>query len=262
MNRQTKLFTLLLLPLFLAMSCSGSSSNGRNAIDKNELSSLLKENPDILIEALKLKPSELLDIVQKGVEAKREEVFNREIKSSMANPLVPVIESDRIIRGNPNAPITIAEYSDFQCPYCAKGAKLLDSIMAKYGDKVRVVYKHNPLTGIHKHAYSAALYFEAIALQNSKKAWEFHDAIFADQSILNGGDSGLVSLAEKIGVDTVRLQSDVKSVAVKKRVGDDIKEARRFGFNGTPSFLINGVPIRGMLPKEKFFKVIDLIASK
>ena len=85
--------------------------------------------------------------------------------------------------GNQEAPVTIVEYTDLQCPYCVAGSKILKTVMAKYGDSVRVVIKNNPLT-VHRQAVLAALYFQAVVNQDPKKALLFQDLVFERQDEL------------------------------------------------------------------------------
>ena len=84
----------------------------------------------------------------------------------------------RIVRGNPAAPVTIVEFTDFQCPYCSAGAQTLSAMMKKYEGKVKLTVRHYPLP-FHPSALPAALYFEGIAVQSPEKAWQFYDALFA-----------------------------------------------------------------------------------
>jgi len=82
----------------------------------------------------------------------------------------------RMVRGNPAAPVTIVEFTDFQCPYCAHGARTVSAMMAKYEGKIKLIVKHYPLP-FHQAALPAALYFEGIAVQSPEKAWQFYDAL-------------------------------------------------------------------------------------
>ena len=109
------------------------------------------------------------------VEEARREVAKRE--AEFKDPKQPVLSLDRVYWGQSDAPITIVEYSDFECPYCARGYRTIKDLMAEYGDSVRLLYKHLPLE-MHEEALPAALYFEAIALQSDDAARRFHDALY------------------------------------------------------------------------------------
>jgi protein-disulfide isomerase len=176
--------------------------------------------------------------------------------------LKPAHDPERVVRGNPNAAITIYEYTDFQCPYCAQGTRTVDEVLARYEGQVRLIVKHLPLPLLHPAAMACAMHFEALALQGPDKAWGFYDRIFADQRALSGGDAYLQKVAAELGADVPRLQQDLRSETVRTRVAADLKEAERFQFDGVPAFVIGGTAIEGAQPAETFFVVIDAILSK
>jgi protein-disulfide isomerase len=121
-----------------------------------------------------------------------------------------------------------------------------------YKDKVRIVFKHLPLE-IHKNAMGAALASEAA--RNQGKFWEYHDKLFANQSKLELND--LKQYAKEIGLDLARFEKDLVNLDLKKRVEDDMAEAKAIGVTGTPGFFINGRFSSGAKPFEEFAKVID-----
>jgi protein-disulfide isomerase len=181
--------------------------------------------------------------------------------AQMKNPLKPEIETNRIIKGNASAPITIVEYSDFQCPYCAVGAKTMEQLFKKYDGRIRLIYKHNPLP-FHKAALPAAVYFEAIARQDSKKASQFHDILFVDQRRLEKGEQALREIAASLGIDMKILDKDLKSKEVIERIQKDMAEANKFGFSGTPAFIVNGISLPGAYPLQEFIEVIEMTEKK
>jgi protein-disulfide isomerase len=164
--------------------------------------------------------------------------------------------SGRIMRGDAAAPVTIVEYTDFQCPYCANGAQTVKKIMAQYEGKVRLVVKHYPLQ-FHPMAMPSARYFEAIALQSPEKAWQFYDRLFADQQQLQGGEDSLKKIAGELGVDPVQLDADVNGSEVQARIGADMKAFEESRFDGVPVFVIKGTVLVGAQPAEKFIEVIE-----
>jgi protein-disulfide isomerase len=174
----------------------------------------------------------------------------------------PSIDPARIFRGPANAPITIIEYTDFQCPYCGFGAKTLEEVMAKYEGQVKLVVKHFPLP-FHPMAMPSALYFEAVSLQSSEKAWQFYDRVFSDLKQLSaGGESYLQKVASDIGVDMKKLEQDVRSQSTYGRIAADLKEVEQFKFDGVPAFVINGKVLLGAQPPQKFFDIIDAALRK
>lgn len=171
--------------------------------------------------------------------------------------LFPAIDPGRIVRGNPNAAITIFEYTDFQCPYCRQGAKTIEEVMARYEGQVRLIVKHLPLPLLHPMAMSCALYFEAVALQSADKAWGFYDRIFQDQRALAGGETYLKQVAAALGVDMIILAQELEQKTAHDRITADLKESERYQFDGVPAFVVNGHLIAGAQPAQRFFDLID-----
>ena len=214
-------------------------------------------------------PKEFLDVVNKA--AKKAQASRRgdqakaekeRMDKEFANPKKPEIDEKRAIFGPSSAPITIVEYSDFECPFCTQGYKTVKQIMETYGDKVRVVYKHLPLD-FHPMAMPAAQYYEAIALQSTSKAKKFHDLVFEDQgSLKSKKEKFLKATAKKVGANMSKVLKDINSDAVKQRIAADMKEASKYEFSGTPGFLINGVSLKGAYPFPEFKKIIDRHLSK
>lgn len=171
--------------------------------------------------------------------------------------LVPDHDPARAVRGVVNAPVTLYEYTDFQCPYCAHGARVVDEVMARYEGQVRLIVKHLPLPHLHPMAMPAALAFEALSLQSPTLAWRFYDRLFASQTLLAGGEQGLRKLAGELGADLDRYDADLRGEPVRARVAADLKEAQAFRFDGVPAFVINNTVIEGAQPARLFFEVID-----
>jgi len=156
------------------------------------------------------------------------------------------------IRGGKDAKITIVEFSDFQCPFCARVNPTLAQINQTYGDKARVVFKNLPLR-IQPDAPGAAAAAEAAHRQG--RFWEMHDKIFANQRDLK--PETFRGYAKEIGLDLVKYDKDVASPDVKKRIDADSQEAEKLGVSGTPAFFINGRYLSGAQPFESFKKIID-----
>ncbi len=234
------------------------------------LKKLVEENPDILFGAIEKNPAKFIEVVNKAAreaqgKAKEDEEKQEStrMEDEFKNPKKPEISSTDASFGNASAPITIVEYSDFECPYCSRGYMTMKQVMSDYGDKVRVVFKNLPLE-FHPQAMPAAKYFQAIAMQDQAKAHKFHDAVFENQNDLKkDGDKFLEKTAKKIGADMAKLKKDMNSDAVKKIIETQMAEAKKYEFSGTPGFLVNGVSVKGAYPVEHFKKIIDrLLADK
>ncbi|EGO64920.1 ankyrin repeat domain-containing protein [Acetonema longum] len=176
----------------------------------------------------------------------------------------PQLAASRLIRGNPKAAVTIVEYTDFQCPYCALGKEAIDDILAKYNGKVKVVVKHAP-SDSHRVALPAALYFEALARRNPEKAWQFYDLIFTEQHILREGEAGLSCIIDRLGLsdqERRQLENDRFSRSILATVEADLLEAESFGFGGVPVVMVNDILLEGYYSAETFSQVIDPILYK
>ena len=155
-------------------------------------------------------------------------------------------------RGPERANVTIVEFSDFQCPFCARVGPTLDRIHQEYGDKVRIVFKHLPLS-IHPKAPAAHAAAEAAHRQG--KFWEMHDKIFKGQRALS--EESYVQWAGELGLDIDRFKRDLASSDVKGAVDRDSREASALGVTGTPGFFINGKFMSGAQPFSSFKTAID-----
>ena len=235
---------------------------------KDDLKKMIKENPEIITEAIEANPSQFIEALNKAVKVaqegegkRRQEEEKKALEDSYNNPIQPNLRADESFRGNKDAPITLVEYSDFECPFCSRGFNTVMELMDKYEGKIRFVYKHLPLS-FHPQAMPASQYFEAIRLQNPAKAWEFHDRIYKDQRKLQNGEAWLKSIAKELKVDLAKLAIDVKSEAVQKRIDEDMAEAAKFGFQGTPGFVINGIPVKGAYPINHFEGIVEELKKR
>lgn len=252
----------ILLSLVLLASCVG----------KEEIKKALKEDPTILAEAIKAHPAEVMEALQSAAQnakeamaKKREEEENKKLLEFVETPLKPVIRNDETIRGTKGGAITLVEYSDFQCPYCTRGTdNVVKPMLEKYKGQIQFIYKHLPLS-FHSEARIAAAYYEAIRLQDEKKAFKFHDELFTQDGqtkLRQYKEKYLQQAAKKVGANMTKLAKDVKSDAVEKRIAQDEAEARKFDIQGTPGFIINGVPVKGAYPLSHFEMILGLLKEK
>ncbi|MBZ5544284.1 MAG: thioredoxin domain-containing protein [Acidobacteriia bacterium] len=157
------------------------------------------------------------------------------------------------VRGDPKAPVTIVEFSDFQCPYCKKAAATLKDLLAKYNGRVKVAYRDFPMRTLHPQAQLAA---EAgRCAEDQGKFWEYHDALFAaDQSRLD--EAGLAETAQKLGLDEKSFRFCLSAGKFKAQIEQDVQDGTKAGVVGTPGFFINGVFVNGAKPLAEFGKII------
>lgn len=160
--------------------------------------------------------------------------------------------------GNAKAPVTVVEFSDFQCPFCSRAVPTIDRIKKEFGpDKIRIVFRDMPLPN-HNRALPASL--AARCANEQGKFWEMHNTLFENQQKLE--DKDLKDYAKKVGLDLAKFNQCFDE---KKYVADLEKsrsEAERLGIAATPSFLINGVLLQGAQPFEKFKEKIDRAAKQ
>jgi protein-disulfide isomerase len=140
------------------------------------------------------------------------------------------------VKGPENAPITIVEFSDYQCPFCARSEPLITEALTAYPTQARLVYKHFPLVGIHPQAMPAAI--AAVAAQKQGKFWEMHDLLFANQREL--APEQIKSYARQLGLDMAKFEADLQSDEVKAAIQADMQLAQRAGVRGTPTVFVNG----------------------
>ncbi|MFE8603602.1 DsbA family protein [Archangium violaceum] len=155
-------------------------------------------------------------------------------------------------QGPADAKVTVEVWSDFQCPYCAKGGNTLKQLREKYGNKIRVVFRHSPLP-FHEHARLAAAASMAAAEQG--RFWEYHDALFQQQKELDR--ASLEKLAKKLKLDVERFNRALDSGAYDNYLDAEVTEARQRGVSGTPTFFINDTAVIGARSMEQFTEAID-----
>jgi Na+:H+ antiporter, NhaA family len=152
--------------------------------------------------------------------------------------LVPPVDPARDhVRGAPDAPVTLVEYGDFQCPYCGDAYPVVRDLLERFGDRLRFVFRHMPLPDLHPRAQAAAEAAEAAGAQG--RFWEMHDRLFTHQLELS--DAGLRSHAEAVGLDVERFERERREGTHAARVEADYASGVRSGIPSTPRFFVNGV---------------------
>ena len=157
------------------------------------------------------------------------------------------------IRGAADAPVTVVEFSDFECPFCKQTHPTLKQLLERYPGKVRLAYRDFPLDSIHPQARRAAE--AARCAQDQGKFWEYHDLLFTQSPQLAPED--LRRYAGQVGVDVTKFDSCLAAGTHKAAVQRDLDEGNRLGVTGTPAFFINGRTLTGAQPLEAFTKLID-----
>ena len=160
----------------------------------------------------------------------------------------PVSERDHAT-GPADAPVTLVEYGDYECPYCGMAYQVVKSAQRELDKQLRFVFRNFPLAEAHPHARNAAQAAEAAAAQG--KFWEMHDMLFEHQEALEAED--ILGYAKSLGLDMVKFARDLQDATYAKRVRDDFRSGLKSGVNGTPTFFINGSRYEGSWANEKAF---------
>jgi protein-disulfide isomerase len=190
-----------------------------------------------------------------GTEANDDDVKAVEEKDGPDRFKVPVTADQPSKGGSADALVTIVQWSDYQCPFCTRVEPTLDEIEKTYGDKVRIVWRDNPLP-FHKDAMPAAqLAVEAFKQGGNAKFWAMHKKLFANQKALSRAD--LEKYAQEVGLDMNKAKAALDANTHEAKVKADQELAQKLGARGTPAFFINGRFLSGAQPLDRFKEVID-----
>jgi protein-disulfide isomerase len=148
----------------------------------------------------------------------------------------PVSEDRDHIQGPADAPVTLVEYGDYECPYCGAAYPIIKDIQARMDDQLRFVFRNFPISTTHPHAEQAAEAAEAAAVQD--RFWEMHDLLYENQPRL--GEQDLHGYAATLGLDVERFARELADHTHADRVHEDFMSGVRSGVNGTPTFYVNG----------------------
>jgi protein-disulfide isomerase len=187
------------------------------------------------------------------------ETFVRDLKKtygamSFLEPIRVAIPTDsRPFKGPVDAPVTIVEFSDFECPYCREMVPTLQAIAADYKSRVRIVYLQFPLADLHRNALKAAE--ASLCASEQAMFWQLHDAMFRDQA--NLGVADLKRKAAALSMDSMSFDACLDNGKYFTQVRTDVEEGVKAGVTGTPSLFINGRPLVGNQPYEQIQKIIE-----
>jgi len=176
-----------------------------------------------------------------------------DVRILMEPPRLRLAVGDDPTRGPADAPVTIVEFSDFQCPYCSRATATLKKLETAYPGKIRLVYRDFPLVQIHPNAARAA---EAAACANEQgKFWPMHDVMFEHQDKL--GEADLKQSAASLGLDAAKFDQCLESGRYTGQWKKDTAEGEQYGVSSTPAFFINGRLVVGAQPFESFARIVD-----
>jgi len=174
--------------------------------------------------------------------------------SASATPtLKPPVGPKDHMQGPPDAPVTLVEYGDYECPYCGEAYPVVKALQERLGDQICFVFRNFPLAQAHPHAEEAAEAAEAAASQG--KFWEMHDLLYENQDELEPED--LVKYARALRLELPRFVLEMREHVYKERVREDFRSGVRSGVNGTPTFFINGVRHDGPFDLRSLLAAIE-----
>jgi protein-disulfide isomerase len=182
-----------------------------------------------------------------------------DVKVTLLPPRVDVTVGDSPSIGPVDAPITLVEFADYQCPYCHQMEPVVQSIREQYGDKIRLVFKNFPLPN---HQYAEKAGEAALCAGQQGQYWPYHDRLFASTGPNDLEVSGLKKTAADLKLDTARFDTCLDSGAEAATVAKTLAEGKAIGIGGTPSFTINGYFLSGAIPQEVLTDVIDVELMK
>ena len=201
--------------------------------------------------------------LQRQAEFRRRAALGRELRQrypvriALAPPRADVSADDDPFMGPPDAPVTLIEFSDFQCPYCRRVQGVLKRLMTAYHGQLKLVFRDFPLRQIHPEAQKAA---EAAQCANDQgQFWPYHDLLFAVTEL---GIADLKQYAVELGLDAEQFNTCLDSDKYSQEVQKDMDDAIAVGVNATPSFFVNGLPIHGAVPFERFVEMVELALAR
>jgi len=171
---------------------------------------------------------------------------------------LPISEDRDHIQGPADAPVTLLEYGDYECPYCGAAYPIIKEVQGRLGDRLRFVFRNFPITTSHPHAERAAEAAEAAAAQGS--FWRMHDVLYENQKRL--GDEDLRTYAQQVGLDLDVFDRELAEHVHAARVQEDFMSGVRSGVNGTPTFYVNGARYDDSYDLDTLLGALEAAASR
>ncbi|NEQ97799.1 MAG: thioredoxin domain-containing protein [Cyanothece sp. SIO2G6] len=244
-----------LVLIIIAIGFMGVASPAK-AMELNQTGGLSKELEQQVLEIIRQHPEVILESVEnyRQAQERQQRQQQAEFLQAIKNNPQPFIRSSPT-RGAIDPKLLIIEFSDFQCPYCARVHDTLDHFMALHGDAVTLVYKHFPLYQIHPQAMAAAR--AAWAANRQGKFWPYHDALFAQQDQLS--EDLYIQLAADLDLDLEQFNRSRESEMAIASINQDMQLAEELGIAGTPFFVINGEAVSGAIQESFLEEKLDSV---
>jgi len=249
-SQQALCLAALLASCLVFIGCSPAQSAAGNSVDpklKEQVLQIIRENPQAILDSVQAYQQQQ----QQSLKAAQES-FLQEMKT---NPKSAIGDSPST--GSASQQIVLLEFSDFQCPFCARAHDTVKQFMAKHQDKVTLAYKHFPLTSIHPQALPAAK--AAWAAQQQGKFWEYYSALFEGQKQL--GEPLYASIAQKLNLKLDKFNTDRNSPAAEAAIAKDVQLAQQLGIQGTPFFIMNGQTFSGAIELSEMESILASVSK-
>ena len=241
---------LLLLSLLLGSCSTAARSDSGSAIDselEEQVLQIIRNNPEAILESVETYRAQKQNRTRQARQAFLQKLLDNPASTIGNSPTKGAAEQN----------IVLIEFSDFQCPYCAKAHSTINEFMAQYGDIVTLTYKHLPLTSIHPEALPAAK--AAAAAGEQGKFWEYHSALFERQSEI--GEELYVALAEELSLDLEQFDRDRQSPEIEAAISQDRQLADELGLTGTPVFFLNEETLTGAIELTELEAALERVRS-
>ncbi|PZU92621.1 MAG: disulfide bond formation protein DsbA [Pseudanabaena sp.] len=230
------LLSILVTLLLIVTSCTATQQSASAQLSDTQFESkvleIIRKNPQVILDSVQS--------YQKSQAQQEEQLRDKVLSQIRQEPRLLIRNSP--VTGSSSQKIIFAEFSDFECPFCARGYAVVKEFMEKYKQDVTLVFKHFPLAEIHPQAEPAA--YASWAAMQQGKFWEYHDALFEQQNRL--GEDFYLEIAKTLKLDIAKFNRDRQSEAAKAAVKKDFELGKSLGVRGTPSFVMNGVFFSGV----------------
>ncbi len=232
---------------FGLFGCTSPNNTSANPQLEAQVLEIIRKNPQVIVESVQAYQESQQNDVQQA-----RQTFLQQMSTTPG-----AIIGNSPVKGAPEKNIVIVEFSDFQCPFCAKAHETVNQFMDKHQSEVTLTYKHLPLTQIHTQALPAAK--AAWAAGQQGKFWEYHDALFQQQEQL--AESLYGTIAQTLNLDLEKFNSDRQSPTAQAAIEEDLMLARKLGINGTPFFFMNEEPFSGAVELSEMETILARIKS-
>lgn len=250
----TALFSLSALPA--AQAANVSRDELRKAVKE-----LLRDEPDIVMDIIKENSETILEVAQQGNMLRKRRALSQQWQEDVKSAK-HINTQGRPSWGNPQAPVTIAVFSDYTCTYCKQAELLLEVLLATRENDIRVVFFHYPKE--QETSIISAKYVLAAFLQDSAKGWKLHQKFFSNiQEFEANNNKFILTACEELGLDYKKLRNDMSNNKdIMNILAQNKEEADRLHVTGTPHFFVNDIVVQGLLSAELFEQAIDMALAK